>query len=203
MSSTIENIIQEYLDVVDRLYGIYLDSTLGFSLVRKNVNEIQNQIISFSIQKGEPLDITYLDNQLWYYGKKHPESPDAYPLHQVTQANLKIRNSVNGENHRAIANIYVVQIYQSWDDCYRKQIADLMGLKIKELQSNIMGDLRLIRHSIIHNRSIAQEEIEKCTILNWFSEGSEIFITPQQFEAIISYIYDDMKNLREKIINNS
>ncbi|HEY9295501.1 MAG TPA: hypothetical protein VIQ31_03850, partial [Phormidium sp.] len=78
-----------------------------------------------------------------------------------------------------------ISIYSYWEDYYRNKIAELLSKKKNDLKEPIMGDLRLVRNSIIHHRAIALPEIEDCTLLRWYKERDKIFISKEQFEEII------------------
>ena len=58
-----------------------------------------------------------------------------------------------------------------------------------------MGDLRLIRHSIIHGKARAKPNIKNCQVLKWFNEGDEIIITQALFQEMIIQIYRAMDQL--------
>ena len=51
-----------------------------------------------------------------------------------------------------------------------------------------MGDLRLIRNSIVHHAGIALKEIEKCELLRWYKKDDEIFIDEDKFKIIVFHI---------------
>ena len=59
-----------------------------------------------------------------------------------------------------------------------------------------MGDLRLIRISIIHHAGIGLKDIEKCELLKWYKEGDLIFIDKTKFEDIIYHIKNMLKEFR-------
>ena len=82
----------------------------------------------------------------------------------------------------------LVSLYQYWEDHYRSQIAEIFNIKKNELIAPIMGDLRLVRISIVHHAGVALKDIEKCEILNWYKEGDEIFIDKIKFEEIVFQI---------------
>ncbi|MFZ3165997.1 MAG: tetratricopeptide repeat protein [Candidatus Methanoperedens sp.] len=188
----------EFLEILDNIYGVYLDGTEGFSLVRNKIIEGQkntNKIIGMSIED--------LDNAFFTYGKGDPRNSDSYNLHKCTQGKLKKRNEKDGDNDSIIANLCIVLIYQYWEDHYREQIAKELGHSNKnDLESDIMGDLRLLRISIIHHKAIAKKEVGKCKLLQWFEDGDKIYVNREMFEDIIFYIKADIKLINEDYINH-
>jgi tetratricopeptide (TPR) repeat protein len=183
----------EFLEILDNIYGVYLDGTQGFSLVRNKIIEGQqntNKITGMSIED--------LDKAFFSYGKGDPNNSDSYILHKCTQGKLKERNKKDGNNDAVIANLCIVLIYQYWEDHYRKQIAEELGLSNKnDIESDIMGDLGSIRNSIIHHGAIALKKVEKCKLLKWFKEGNRIYVNREMFENIIFYIEADIKLINE------
>lgn len=64
----------------------------------------------------------------------------------------------------------------------------------KNLEVDIMGDLKYFRESIIHHGGIAIKNIKKCKILKWYQEGEIINIDKEKFEEIIWRIKDGVNN---------
>ena len=181
--------IKEYRDIVDAIWGTYLDSTLGFSKVKSMIEEIQ-------AMSNE--DIEYLDRNISFtYGKGDPNSPDAIPLHTCTQGKIKQRNGENGDNFKFIGNMSLISIYQYWEDCYRGKIAEEKGVCKNDIKSDIMGDLRLIRISIVHHKGIALKEVENCKKLKWYNENDKIFIDQKKLEEILIEIDEMLNDLSE------
>ena len=120
-------------------------------------------------------------------------SPAAHDEH------FKARNAPDGENARLMANVCLVAIYQWWEERFRPNIAEFMSRDSKEIASPVMGDLRLIRISIIHGKGKAKPNIKNCQILQWFREGEEIAITQALFREMIIQIYKGMDRLFEDL----
>lgn len=179
--SDLELYIYEYKKIIDSIWGTYLDANTGFREVKKMIENIQGYKLLD--------DISNLDSLKFTYGKGDPNLPGAIALHTCTQGEIKRRNSENGKNFKFIGNMTLISIYQYWEDYYREKIAKEKGVTKGDIKSDIMGDLRLIRISIIHHKGIALKEIEKCKILKWYKEGDEIFIDQEKLEFILIEIY--------------
>ena len=124
---------------------------------------------------------------------KTPSSrPSSDIVHSCTQGEYRKRNAKDGRNHIWMGQLALVQMYGFWDDCYRQKIAEASGREKNDLKSDIMGDLRWLRQSIVHHRGIALNEVEKCKILNWFREGDTLSFTPEQFEILVRRIKTDL-----------
>ncbi|MHB8855271.1 MAG: hypothetical protein ACYC6K_01460 [Bellilinea sp.] len=191
--------IDDFEKVVDYIYGVYLDATTGFRKVREGFKKSQTDSLAVLKETHPELaTMDYLDSVLMIYGKGNPNLPEAVELHRCTQKEYKERNSENGLNFRFLGNMTLVSLYQYWEDFHRAQIADELGIEKTDLKAPIMGDLRLIRISIIHHAGIALKEIENCELLKWYKEGDEIFIDKAKFEDVIYQIQNMLEDLRSR-----
>lgn len=191
-----DKIIAEYASVVDAIYGVYLDATRGFHLLRQEIE--RNQQYAVSSLPGTTIE--QLDNVSMIYGVGHPNSPDAYTIHACTQSEFKRRNEEDGQNYKTIGNMCLVEIYQYWEDCYRQRVADQLGVATNDVTADIMGDLRFLRISIVHHRAVARADVAKCRLLKWFNEGDEVFLTKDQFEQLVFLVKTFLDTLTEKAI---
>lgn len=205
------NIIEEFEKTVDAIYGAYLDSVEGYSLVKSQLEYAQEDQIGINRKLKEKnispnihynLSIDDFDSSCIIYSEGKKGSENYRILHYCcTQAEYKERNSPSGRNYRFIGNMSLISIYQYWDDHFRQKIADLLFKKGKnDIKSPIMGDLRFFRQSIIHHQGIALKNVEKCEILKWYKEGDEIFIDKVKLEEIVSHVYQltkELKNIKE------
>ncbi|MGB2762128.1 MAG: hypothetical protein WBC21_01150 [Minisyncoccales bacterium] len=177
------SILDNFIKIVDEIYGVYLDSTAGFDTVRESCIKLQkNLAVECSLSEEE------IDKRSFTFGKGNPNKKGAYPLHVCSQGIFKKRNKKNGRNYRIIARLCLVMIYQYWEDYYRPRIAEENKVLKENIKWDIIGDLRFFRESIIHHKGIAIPKIENCKILKWFKEGEIININNRQFEEIIRSI---------------
>lgn len=84
-----------------------------------------------------------------------------------------------------IAKALLVLVYAEWDEVTRPQMALSYGTESKLIRSDLMGDLRLIRNWIVHNKSVVDKRVSGLKVLEWELEvGQTIVITKlrmQQF----------------------
>ena len=195
------NDIDNFEKVIDSIYGVYLDSTLGFRRVIEWVEKNQLKHIEIlKVTNPNKANINYLDGKAFIFGKGNPNIPSSVVLHKTTQKELKYRNKKDGINFKFIGNLATVSLYQYWEDCYRNKIAQLFHKNKNEITAPIMGDIRLLRRSIIHHQGIALKEIESCKVLKWFFEGDEIFIDKEKFYEIIYHIKIFITLLKSDIV---
>lgn len=72
-------------------------------------------------------------------------------------------------------------LYDDWESYYRPKLEELLG---KPIQSDIWGDLGLIRQSITHRRSLGFEKLKNAKIITDFKPGEKISLTPAVMEKI-------------------
>lgn len=189
---TLAETLQEFLSVVDGIFGVYLDSTHGFMLNREEIKRSQDESV---INKDLP--IAELDNKPLTYNVGFSKEPGSYSLHECTQKEFKARNQRNGINFIIQANLCVTQIYSYWEDYYREKVAEHLNKNHKnEIKSDIFGDLRILRISILHKQSIAISEIVDCKVIKWFKHDDKIEIDELQFEIIIDLVKEEINRLK-------
>ena len=55
----------------------------------------------------------------------------------------------------------MVFLFAYWDEEIRPRLATLKKVESREIESDIMGDLRLLRHDILHNKGILRPKDHK------------------------------------------
>jgi hypothetical protein len=189
------NLLTQFLNTVDTVYGIYLDSVVAYKWSKDRFEDAQRESLVAFRNQGEAWTVQDLDQRRMHFGKGDPNTPDAKFLHTCTQAEYKARNAQGGANHKVIGNLCLVLIYQYWEDHYRPRIAECLGVERDEVRLDIMGDIRLLRQSIIHHDAKALRDVERCTILTWFKEGDDIFLTEAQFDSLIYRVKESIQEL--------
>lgn len=185
-------IIQEYLAVVDSIHGAYLDAITGFFSLVEEYDAAKAEML----RQRPDIPAEAFDGAALNYGTGHPRQPASRVVHSCTQGEYRQRNAEGGRNHKVMGQLCLAQMFGFWEDCYRDRLAGECGIKRNDVKLDIMGDLRLLRNSIIHHRGIAKKEIEKCKLLNWFREGEEIVLTPQHFEQVVAKLREDLRTYK-------
>jgi hypothetical protein len=185
-----QSLLQEFRQFIDDVYGTYLDSLEGFRHVSIQANALQaraeKEIGELKARNSE-YDNLEFGGVSHAYGRLIKSGGEAWRghLHQVEVSDLISRNMPDGRNHMIMGRMFVVTVYQYWDDHIRKKIERALGLTENGIIVPILGDVRLFRISIIHNHSQAKPEVEKCEVLKWFSKGDTISFEKKQVEEIV------------------
>lgn len=61
------------------------------------------------------------------------------------------RNRKGGPNHTRAAQLLILLMYEYWESEYRSSVAEALGKDKNDLKIPLMGDLRLLRHDVIHH----------------------------------------------------
>lgn len=184
--------IRDFREVVDGIYGTFLDACKGFSRVRLYMDQIEDESKrSHEELKESRPEFAHLPfgGVEFSYGRIEPAgSPQRFRhlnLHQVPVERIKARNSAGGENFRLIGHVCLVTLFQYWEDRYRALIAQALKVEKNQIQVPFFGDIRRYRQAIIHNHGEATDEVETCSVLQWFTRGQQIVLHRDLFEEII------------------
>jgi len=186
--------LNQFLQAVNEINGLYLDSRAGFRSVYDKLIETQNKEVSKGNHSFEELDKINFD----YVKKTTKNGKDKLKLkHRSIFFDRKERNMPDGKNCYQMANYCIVLIYQYWEH-YRDKTKKAHN--IDDLKSDLMSDINCYRNSIIHHHGIANEKVSKCKILTWFKYQDEIKIDGDKFQTIIEKIKEEIININKNYI---
>lgn len=205
--------MEKLKDATDRLIvelheikGFHSDSVSGYKHFRDyfiKAQEFQRKDKGNTIEELDQMKITI--------AKGDPDDPNVWIFNESSQGDFKARLDKNGSNEIRLSQLCIVMLYDKWEGELRKNIADALNVKIKEVQSPIFGDIRHIRNDAVHHYGIATKEHAgtKCEILNWFQPGQLMEITADRFDEILEYIFNWINSLfmekfgKKGYLNNS
>ncbi|TMV09986.1 hypothetical protein FGK63_02645 [Ruegeria sediminis] len=91
----------------------------------------------------------------------------------------------NGLFSTLIATGLLAWIYSLWEEEYRYKISQAEDCKKNDVRCDLMNDLRLIRHWVLHDRMIADEKNhKKLKVLSWPSKSGEFAIGKAEMEEL-------------------
>ena len=81
-----------------------------------------------------------------------------------------------GEAEQLAFKGWVEEVYFLWENRFRNDVKESFeGPDIIRPEMEVIGDFRLIRNDLIHNKGVASEDNSgKCTVLKWFGPGERI-----------------------------
>lgn len=173
--------VSDFLDEVNRLFGFYFDAGMAFGFAKERLKSVQNR-----------LNVT--DASDFMFGQGEPQgTPDEVmqkSIHATTLGAVKARLTKDGADTQIAAQAMIVFTFHIWEEKYRTALTTNAGKPLPQpVASDVMGDLRLIRNAIIHNKGIADTAVGRCTVLKHFQPGQAIVFSD-------SIIYDIIRAIR-------
>lgn len=188
----------EFADYVASLHTLYLDSIAGYSILhdrllnhQQNINKILGDHEYATEQFQDTCSMKYKE-----LCNKDFSPVSMSPL--MKQGDIKKRTKEDGHNYLLLGNQCLVAAYSYWEEYLRIEIGKAVGIledkavdskarrKIlnKYIISDLWGDIKYLRHSIIHNNGIANSDIGKCKIFKWFKPGDPIALDYEKMRVI-------------------
>lgn len=178
-----------YLETVDHVYGVFLDGTSALASAASRLDQLQHaQLPGLRTTQPELATVEFLDSCDYQYGVGDPNDAQAYVVHRCTQGEYKARNRRGGENWVFLGQVCLVSVYQFWEDQFRDEIATALAVPKDRVKASVFGDLRYLRHSIIHNGGTATSDVDRCEILRWFRRGDRIALEHNHFEELVGQV---------------
>lgn len=127
-----------------------------------------------------PIDLQKYPNQKIYIGHTHPNEDNAQSVISAAKAAASAKR--DGDFSDIIAKALLIRMYAEWDERYRHQIAEEFTVEAKCVRSNLMGDLRHVRHWIVHGKSVVGASVTKICVLPWkLADGDALRVTSAMF----------------------
>lgn len=199
---------EEFGKFVESLHTLYLDSVIGFNILHQRLLEQQNQIKSILGECEEASD-EFQDMCFTYYKQLCGEEfnvESTSPL--MKQGEVKKRTARNGTNYILMGRLCVVQAYTYWETYLRKEIG--LALEVLDLQKHteeeineilnkyvaidFWGDMRYMRHAILHKNGTATSDFNKMKSLTWFKPGESVNLDFEKMSDIFGQM-GDFRNL--------
>jgi len=188
----------EFTKKIEDWHTLYLDSIAGYSILHERLLNKQEDAKKM-LGDHEYAETTFQDELSINY--KRLCGIDFIPVSMkplMKQGEVKKRLCKNGQNYLLLGNQCVVTAYSYWEEYLRIEVAIAIGVlkrgaknsketrKIlnEHLNVDFWGDMKLIRHSILHNNGIASSDISKCKIIKCFYPGKLIEIDYEKMRAI-------------------
>jgi hypothetical protein len=143
------DILQDFVDFINQQIGVYCDCLSGFEgnkvRIEQQIPRVQRPT-SRRIEDGQPVIV--------WTSLEDPSRPDI--IHnRITRSDEFIRsNSEAGLNEQQICWSIIVFLFAHWDESVRPQIAKVRGVEPNDVKIDSLGDLRILRKSIVHNGGI-------------------------------------------------
>jgi hypothetical protein len=171
-----DDVLKEFIDFVNLQVGVYMNSIAGFSGAKIEMERQMARVLRAQSLKKDNRG----DSVITYQSFEDPLSPDVVHSRIVTAKDFIKENSPGGINQRQLSYSVIVFIFTYWEDEIRPRLAAAADVEIMDVKSEIMGDLRCIRNSILHTKGVFTPEWHRKLVVL-----KDCFVVGQQIE--ISY----------------
>lgn len=156
-----DDIVKEFIDFVNLQVGVYMNSIAGFSGTKMKMERQVARILRAQSRKRDARG----DQVVTHQSFEDPKSPDVVHSRIVTADDFIEENSPTGINQRQLSYSVIVFIYTYWEADIRPRLAKVAGEDEKKVTSEIMGDLRCLRNSILHTKGFLTPEWHKKLVI--------------------------------------
>jgi hypothetical protein len=150
MNEAFENGIREYIAFVNQQVGVYMDALAGFAghhtRVERQVHRVNRRVRSTVDESGQ--------NIVVWASYEDPTKPDVIHNRIIRASDYIAANAPGGSNEQQHARAVLVFLYTYWEDETRPRLAASKGVEKTAIRSDVMGDLRILRHAILHSKGI-------------------------------------------------
>ena len=144
---TFIDVCRDFIDITNAHVGTYVDACAGFAGNSVRVERQVAKVLHSQRQKLSPKDGTVIV----FASFEDPDHPDAIHHRIIAAKDFISANGEAGSNAQLHAASAVIFIFAKWDEVIRPRLAIAKGVSPNDITLDIMGDLRLIRHAILHN----------------------------------------------------
>jgi hypothetical protein len=177
--------LRSFIDFVNQQVGVYCDCLASF---RGNKVRIERQIpralhpAGRRIENGRPV--------IMHVSLEDPTLPDVIHQRIVRADKFVADNSEAGLNERQLCWSIIVFMYAYWEDEIRPRIARVRGVATNEVRLDALGDLRILRRSIIHSGgTIAANEHAKLKVMaDLCKPDKRIVLTHDQMHHVFVHV---------------
>lgn len=149
-----DDIVKGFIDFVNLQVGVYMGSIAGFSGAKI---QMERQVAKVLRPQSRTIDARG-EQVITHQSFEDPQSPDVIHSRIVSAENFIKENSPDGINQRQLSYSVIVFIFTYWEDEIRPNLAKAANIDVKDVKSEIMGDLRCIRNSILHTKGVFTPE---------------------------------------------
>ena len=199
MSESFDDIIREFIDFVNMQVGVYMDAMGGFEghrvRIERQINRVNRPKKNSRGKSGE-------DVVVWA-SYEDPSKPDIIHNRIIRATEYIKANSEFGVNYQQHSQAILVFIFTYWEDEIRARLASSIFVDISKINSDIMGDLRLLRNVILHSKGVLRKEKRRRLkkLKNMFEADQPVMISYDAMHHIFVLIKQDCARMMLKWLN--
>ena len=188
-----DDVVREFIDFINAQVGVFMDALAGFeghyTRVERQIHRANRPTSVRNAENGEQVVV--------WVSYEDPTKPDIIHNRIIRAEDYLSINARGGANEQQHARAIIVFLYTAWELDYRPRLAAAKGVDLNELKSDVMGDLRIIRHTILHAKStLSQEDHRKLKKLgDVFQSGLLFSVTNENMHQIFVLAKQDCGRL--------
>jgi len=131
-----------------------------------------------------------------YVGIGDPNDATSKQYAQFRASEIPSLVAKRGPIATQLGHQWAVFVYAEWENNFRPRIASAFGCLPDQVKAAVFGDLRCLRHDILHHGAVATEEwTGRCGVLRWFQAGQSIVIEAEHIAEFMSLVpWDELEN---------
>ena len=189
----VTSVLREFIDFINLQVGAYVDGCSGFA---QNKIICERQVMRISRAYGMKTDEA--GNRIVMRASlEDPTQPDVIHQRIVKAANFISENSATGSHEQQLSRASIIFLFTYWEDEVRPRLARAKNVERSAILSNIMGDLRHIRHAILHKKGILDSatHLKLRKTADLFASGQAATFSAQKMQRIFILIKQDLMRM--------
>jgi len=165
-------VLRDFIEFTNAQKGAYSDACAGFG---NNAVSVGQQVALASRPTGMRVDREGVPTVM-RTAVEDPTQPNVI-VHTIRLATEFLEaNGPEGRNEQQVCRAIVVFVFAYWDEETRPRCARLLSVPVQSLEMPVAGDLRRLRHAILHNKGVlGVNEHGKLEVLaDLFRPGTEL-----------------------------
>lgn len=177
-------IVDEFREVLNDIAGTHHSALWGLRLLREH----------FGVLLADAPDPT----QDFLIGHGDPSDPETRAYQRWRIDSIPGRLAEGGPVAEQLGQQWAVLIYAQWEHNFRPRLAEALGVEVGDVRDDLMGDIRHIRHDILHHAGVGTgDHCGRCKVLKWFGPGDRITITTKHVAEFMDKVGLTIKTAHE------
>ena len=154
MSEDFDDVIRDFIEIVNQQVGAYMDALAGFA---GHHARVELQAHRANRPTAARVDSTGTPVIVWA-SYEDPSKPDIVHNRIIRASDYLAANAPGGTNEQQHAGAIIVFLFTYWEDEIRPRLVTASGVTPNEIRADVMGDLRILRNVILHSKSIMRSD---------------------------------------------
>lgn len=189
-----DEVVREYIDFVNEQVGAYMSALAGFEGHHSRVSR-QVHRASRPVTRRPPIGGD-MPTVIWA-SYEDPNKPDIIHNQIIRSDEYLAANRPDGRNEQQYSRSILIFLFTYWEAEVRPRLARAKSVDPNDIQSDIMGDLRILRNAILHAKSVLRPNKHASLSLlgDMFEVDKELVFSYEGMHRIFVLIKQDCARL--------